>query len=185
MKSIFNTNKQTNKQLTLMFRLCRTPGYLDSLNVYYFKHGALSSTCSSPVEASKWQELQGGRGKRGREVGRKKGRNERRKEGDTHAASSSCSVGNRLILKPVSVLGTFSAFTLPISRASRFSSSLASGFGVSSSCRTCRRSTRFHSKISHEWMLPRGGFCHARLVLDRFRDEVPQSDKLQIPTMFE
>lgn len=52
----------------------------------------------------------------------------------THASSSSWSVVNRLIRKPVSALGLFSAFMLPIRRASRFSSSFASGLRVSSVC---------------------------------------------------
>lgn len=65
-----------------MFPLCRTPGYLDSLNVYYFKHGALSSTCSSPVEASKRQECEGGREQgKGREGGREEVRREEREGG--------------------------------------------------------------------------------------------------------
>lgn len=55
----------------------------------------------------------------------------------THASSSSSwSVGNRLIRKPLSSLAEFWAFMLPISRASRFSSSLARRFGVLSVC--CR-----------------------------------------------
>lgn len=49
---------QNNTKNVLIRRLfCRTC-YLDSLNIYHFKHGVLSSTCSSPVEPDKQQALQ-------------------------------------------------------------------------------------------------------------------------------
>lgn len=65
----------------------------------------------------------------------------------THASSSSSwSVGNRLIRKPLSSLVEFWAFMLPISRARRFSSSLARGFGLLSVCSRTQRAFSFQNE---------------------------------------
>lgn len=64
----------------------------------------------------------------------------------THASSSSWSVVNRLIRKPPSPLDMFSAFMLPIRRASRFNSSLANRLGVSSICSRME----VHRKLIHQ-----------------------------------
>lgn len=98
---------------------------LHCLNIYHSKHRLLSSTWSSPVSQAKgntWEfmmiEMQ--------LISKVKKK--------THASSSSWSVVNRLIWKPPSPLDMFSAFMLPIRRASRFNSSLANKLGVSSIC---------------------------------------------------
>lgn len=54
-KSILKKNNNTKN--VLIWRLLCRPCYLDSLNIYHFKHGVLSSTCSSPVEPDKQQDL--------------------------------------------------------------------------------------------------------------------------------
>lgn len=82
----------------------------------------------------------------------------------THASSSSSwSVGNRLIRKPPSSLAAFWAFMLPISRASRFSSSLARRFGLSSVCSRTQRAWIFFFFFRVNLFF----FQHSKLYLER------------------